>query len=199
MGSRNLAIFDLDGTLIRQDSLKPFLIRVAGAKRFWSSCVMAALSMPFARLTGAADARGGFKAALLARLLMGVTPDQAAEAGQEIADEVDILHEPLGALQRARKGGAVIVIATGALDCYVASFLDALDIHVDHIIATRMEMGEGGALTGRMAGPNNVRKAKAFAVAEWLATHGPFDHKAGWGNAPHDRAFLALMDESHIV
>jgi HAD superfamily phosphoserine phosphatase-like hydrolase len=93
--------------------------------------------------------------------------------------------------------GALIVVATGALDLYIRALL--ADLPVDLVLATELETTADGRLTGALKGGNCVRKEKARRVAALLAAEGPFAISYGYGNAPHDLPMLDLLDQRMVI
>jgi len=189
---RAAAFFDFDGTLVKGDSLLPFLGFTVGWLRLgWAF----ALSLVWPE-KGHPDWRTGVKAALLYRTLKGVPADRARAAAKKLSP-LKLWKEPAhGALLKLKHDGAVIVVATGALSLYIGRLVE--DLPVDHIIATDMEEHDG-ILTGRMAGGNCVRAEKARRVDAFMRTHGPFEETWGYGNAPHDLPMLALLTHQTVV
>jgi phosphatidylglycerophosphatase C len=190
------AFFDFDGTLVRGDSLLPFLSQVVGYRRARLSLVQAIRTgFLLGRRTGG-DIRTAIKEVLLALTLKGVPLTEAQAAAERLADwprwNVRIRDE----LNRHRDAGRRIVVATGALAVYMPVLLRGLP--VDHLLATELEV-EDGVLTGRMAGGNCVRASKAERVARYLAEHGPFGETWGYGNRPSDLAMLDLLHNRTIV
>ncbi|WP_083901308.1 HAD-IB family phosphatase [Azospirillum sp. B4] len=210
-----LAVFDFDGTLVRGDSLLPFLARVAGGdtlRRHLAGSVAgaAARRLPGRRLPGAetlvaggdpADADDDFKTAfkrrLLRRCLAGVPVERAREAAAEMAGWVR-WHTPLrDTLLRHADRGHRILVATGALTLYMPALLADLPVH--DLLGTEMAVDAEGRLTGEMVAGNCVRAEKARRLALWMEATGPYGRRWGYGNQPSDLPFLALMDEATVV
>lgn len=192
--ARRIAIFDFDGTLIRGDSLGPFLAAIAGPLR-----ATAAFAAGLAGAMGGnalLDRRSAVKAALLHRTLAGRSLDEAEDAARRIGRRLRWRPAMVEALKAHKLAGCRIVVATGALDLYIEEALG--DLPVDDVLATTMEV-DGRRLTGRMAGGNCVRAEKARRVAAYLAEHGPFMESWGYGNRPSDLAMLALVDHPTVV
>ena len=189
------AFFDFDGTLVKGDSLLPYLgFTVGWPKMLW--CFGRALLRPE---KGQPDYRSGVKAALLHLCLAGV-PVAQAHAGAQHLSPLRVWKEPaISALHALKKQGATIVVATGALELYIHRLLEGLP--VDAVISTEMAV-ENGLLTGQMKGGkergNCVRQEKARRVAAYLAAN-PADETHGFGNAPHDLPMLALLDYKTVV
>lgn len=189
---RAAAFFDVDGTLVKRDSLLPFIAYCVG----WPRMLLAFAKALLRPLPGQADLKGAIKAALLINALAGV-PLEIAEAAAQRVTKWRVWKEPAySALHRHKREGAVIVIATGALSLYVPYLLEGLPM--DAIMATDMEVIDG-KLTGRMLGGNCVRAEKARRVDAYLKTHGPFSKTYGYGNAPSDLPMLALLDDSTVI
>ncbi|MFZ4761317.1 MAG: HAD family hydrolase [Alphaproteobacteria bacterium] len=188
------AFFDLDNTLTKQDSLLPWLSTLKGyfpvAKALFQAAITA--SAP----SSPPDYRGGFKAALLEKILVGVSEKEAAEAGRKLASTI-IWNPPLlEKLHQHRREGTKIIIITGALNVYVPTLL--ADVGYDDLISTEMEV-QAGILTGKILGGNCVRAHKAERMKQYIAQHGPFPNSWGYGNRPHDEAMLKLVDNPVFV
>lgn len=190
--SRSAAIFDFDGTLVKGDSLLPFVVGVAG----WPKALLTlALSILSPALI-AKDRKTEIKKRWLKANLDGRSLDEVRKVAAGLKEwrrwKVDVK----SALEKHKAEGAKVVIATGALDLYIHEVAEGLP--VDAVMCTEMER-VGGKLTGRLLGENCVRKEKARRVAKWLAENGPFETTYGYGNAPSDLPFLALVDKARII
>lgn len=196
------AFFDFDGTLVRGDSLLPFLSQTVGYRRARLSLVQAIRAgfllrrRDGGRGDGGRDVRTTIKEVLLALTLKGVPLAEAQAAAERLAGWPRWNARIRGELDRHRDAGRRIVVATGALAIYMPVLLRGLP--VDHLLATELEV-EDGVLTGRMAGGNCVRASKAERVARYLAEHGPFAETWGYGNRPSDLAMLDLLHNRTIV
>lgn len=192
MTSRGVAFFDFDGTLVKGDSLIPYLGYAAGWPRMLVGFVRALLAPDKSQ----PDYRSGVKASLLRYTLKGVPYEQARAAAKKLAPLR--IWKPLAhqALLKHKADGLTIVVATGALELYINQLIDELP--VDLVIATEMEV-KNGMLTGEMQGGNCVRQEKARRVDAYLKIHGPFEVTYGYGNAPHDLPMLALLQHKTVV
>lgn len=191
---RTIAFFDFDATLSKGDSLWPFLVAAAGRWRCYAALargIMAYLLVPPGK-----DRRTVIKDSLLQHTLGGLRVADLAPAIERMKSWPRWIEPAYGALLRHRAQGDHIVIATGSLDLYVETMLG--DLPHDGVLCTRMEVVDG-VLTGRMASGNCVRRLKAQLVAEYLATHGPFEESWGYGNAPHDLPMMELLDHRVVI
>jgi phosphatidylglycerophosphatase C len=184
-----VAAFDFDGTLVRGDSLPRFLAELLGRRRF---ARILACSGPSMLGSYCGSGRDGSKAALLARTLQGVPADHAVRTGEAFARELaDRIHPEMArslAWHQGQQHERILVSASLAV--YLEPFGRMSGF--DRVIATRLEVGRDGRLTGRIDG-HNVRAAqKALRLAEVL---GP-DPVEVWayGDSSGDREMLAMAD-----
>ena len=187
-----VAVFDFDNTLIRGDSLWPFLVRAAG----WPRAVCAALvAVLQAACSATDDRRTLFKAILLRLTLAGVPLDRAAKAAELLEDAIVWL--PMrDRLQAHWQQGHRIMIASGGLGLYLPYLLRDLPPH--QLICTQMETVDG-RLTGAMQGGNCVRQQKAELVKQALLDIGEISDSWGYGNFPHDVPMLSYIQQRILV
>jgi HAD superfamily hydrolase (TIGR01490 family) len=192
--SRGVALFDLDHTLTRQDSLPMWIAVLVGWRRAMRAYTMAG----FALRPGRSDLRGRAKETILRWSVRGATVAEAQAAGRLLGQRIRWRESIVSALNEHRAQGRAIVIATGSPEIYVPALLRAADIKADAVIGTQLEIIDG-KITGRLAGTNCVRDEKARRCAEWMKANGPFGESWGYGNRPHDLAMLALTDHQTVV
>jgi HAD superfamily hydrolase (TIGR01490 family) len=192
--SRGVALFDLDHTLTRQDSLPMWIAVLVGWRRAMRAYTMAG----FALRPGRSDLRGRAKETILRWSVRGATVAEAQAAGRLLGQRIRWRESIVGALNEHRAQGRAIVIATGSPEIYVPALLRAADVKADVIIGTQLEIVDG-KLTGRLAGANCVRDEKARRCADWMRANGPFTESWGYGNRPHDLPMLALTDHQTVV
>jgi len=189
-----VALFDLDHTLTRQDSLPMWIAALVGWRRTLRAYAMAG----FAYRPGRGDLRGRAKETILRWSVRGATVAEAQAAGRLLGTRIRWRNVLLEELRAHKAAGRAIVIATGSPEIYIPALLRAAEIKADAVIGTQVEIVDG-KLTGRLAGPNCVRGEKARRVAAWLAENGPFHESWGYGNRPHDTPMLALTDHATVV
>ncbi|MDP8954705.1 MAG: HAD-IB family hydrolase [Actinomycetota bacterium] len=201
---RTVAAFDVDGTLTRRDTLLPFLQRVCGTQRLARG--LAANGIALSRMAvGRAD-RDAVKDALLLGLLAGRDAEELAAAGEAYADFVvdrgrlrpDARHrlgEHLGAGHR-------VVLVSASPEVYLGPLGRRLG--VEAVLASGLEVGGDGRLTGRLAGRNCRGPEKVKRLDAWLAGYGGTDAAAGtfvyaYGDSLGDRELLARADVGVFV
>lgn len=193
------AFFDFDGTLVRGDSLLPFLSELVGFRRARLSLLRAihmAVQIHGIRRQLGHDIRTSVKAILLRQTVSGVTLAEARAAAERLAGWPRWNRTVRAELQRHHEAGRRIVVATGALSLYMPVLLRGLPI--DDLLSTDLEVRDG-VLTGHMEGGNCVRAMKAHRVSAFLREHGPFGTTWGYGNRPSDLPMLKLLDHGTVI
>jgi phosphatidylglycerophosphatase C len=192
-----VAAFDFDGTLSDRDNVVPFLRRVAGS---------AATAQAFAG-TATHLARGGrhrwsrddVKADLVRRLLAGREAAAIETSARGFAADVVARHLRTDAIERAdwhRTQGHRLVIVSASFAVYLRPIADRL--RFDAVLATELEVGGDGRLTGRLDGANVRGAEKARRLEAWLdATfeRGPAFVWA-YGDSSGDRELWARADRA---
>lgn len=191
---RGIAAFDFDGTLVRGDSLPRFLSILLGRRRFASVLSSRAPAMIAAyRSTG----RDGAKAALLLGAVAGVDAAFAAEVGGSFSRTLarQVRPEMTARIAWHREQGHQLVLVSASLGLYLIPFGELTGF--DEVIATALEVGPDGRLTGRLDG-ENVRAAQKAVVLRELV--GP-EAATIWayGDSRGDREMLAMADHPTLI
>jgi phosphatidylglycerophosphatase C len=184
-----VAAFDFDGTLVPGDSLPGFLTRLLGRRRFTRVLAGAAPAM----LEGyRRSGRDGSKAALLQRALAGQPGSHVAAVGEDFGFGLAgrIRPEMRARLAWHRQQGHRRVLVSASLAVYLEPFGRLAGF--DEVIATRLETGPDGLLTGRMDGPN-VRAGQKALLLEAALGPGPVEVWA-YGDSAGDRQMLEMAD-----
>jgi phosphatidylglycerophosphatase C len=186
--SRIVAAFDLDRTLTRRDTLAPFLLRATGRTATGRAVLTLSLKLALG-LTGDSR-RDAAKEALLVRLLAGRDLATLSAVAEAFAREVIASHlrpDTLAWLEWHRTQGHHVVIVSASPELYVAPLGRRLGVDV---LATRLEVGSDGRLTGRLAGRNCRGAEKALRLREHLGA-APVTLYA-YGDSRGDRELLAM-------
>jgi phosphatidylglycerophosphatase C len=192
--ARPVAAFDFDGTLVPGDSLHPFLALVLGRRRLTEVLVRSAPAMGWGYRTGGRDQA---KAALLLRAVAGLDATTVDETGRRFGRQLASRVRPdlQARLAAHRARGHRLVLVSASLTTYLETF--AAEIGMDDVLATRLEVGSDGRLTGRLLGPN-VRGPEKAARLRALLGPDPIDLWA-YGDSPGDREMLAMADHPVVV
>ncbi len=154
---------------------------------------MFALSLRLALGLTADDRRDAAKEAFLARLLAGRTPESLAASAEAFADEVvagGLRPDTRERLEWHRNQDHETLIVSASPELYVAPLGQRLG--VDAVLATRLEVGPDGRLTGRFSGRNCRGGEKVRRLREHLGPD-PVTLFA-YGDSRGDRELLALAD-----
>jgi phosphatidylglycerophosphatase C len=188
--ARPLAAFDLDGTLTHRDTLLPFLHRAVGRGRTYRALL--ASSLPLAR----AAAFGGThrdlaKAAVLRGVLAGAPLDGLTEAAESFAEHVvaqRLRPEVRDRVDWHRNKGHELVLVSASPELYVTPIGRRLGF--DTVLATRLEVGADGKLTGLLLGANCRGPEKVMRLREWRGQELALAY--AYGDSGGDREMLDL-------
>lgn len=193
-----LAVFDLDGTITRRDSLVPYLAGFLLRHPWRAPRLLLALPIMLAYLVGRAD-RGALKGALMHHLLGGL--------GRTAIDDWSALFVPrlmhhglfaeaLAAIAKHRAAGAHLVLLSASPDLYVPLVGEALGF--DETICSRVLWRDDGFLDGHLDGANCRGPEKVRQLQLLLQRLTPA-HTVAYGNSDADLAHLALVEEGTYV
>jgi phosphatidylglycerophosphatase C len=192
-----VAAFDFDGTLSTRDNVVPFLRRVAG-----SAATARAFAVTATRLSRRGRSRwtrNDIKADLVQRLLAGRDAAAIETSARGFAADVVGRHLRADAVELAdwhRTQGHRLVIVSASFAVYLRPIADRL--RFDAVLATELEVGDDGRLTGRLDGANVRGPEKARRLDAWLDT--AFDGRPAfvwaYGDSSGDRELWARADRA---
>jgi HAD superfamily phosphoserine phosphatase-like hydrolase len=190
-----VAVFDLDGTITRHDTLWPYLRgweRRRPQRGFWPRVVAAVSRYPFDRDRGLLKSR-------LIRITMGGatksdigswTDDYVAALGPE-----QLCPGALAAIERHRAAGDRLVLLSASVDLYVPAI--GRRFRFDETVCTEVAWSDG-RLDGALVTENRRAEEKKRCVESLRARFAgvPF---AAYGNARSDFAHLKAVEEPVLV
>ena len=196
-----LALFDLDGTLLGGDSdtlWVRFLVdqHVLDGAQATRCAQVGAL---YAAGTVVPEAYGRFQAGLLAgRTAAELLPLRQRFLTQEIQPRIPQAARDL--LARHRQAGDTLVLTTATNR--VVSELTALDLGVDAYLCTELECVRG-RYSGRMSGPAHMRTGKVDRLRSWLAEQGQpgllLKRACFYSDSINDLALLSVVGRPVVV
>jgi len=198
-GNARVAVFDLDGTVTFDDTLRLVLRRGfrRGPSRPW-----AAVGLPANWLAARRDVaqRGPFKARALDVVFGGRSRAWLDGFMDEFAAallETGIRPGARAAIARHREAGDRLLLATASPDLWAGRIGRALGF--DDVLGTRLAW-QGEKFAGRLEGPNLLHEEKRRAVESWMAQHagGAAPH-AAYTDHHHDLPMLLLADRPVAV
>jgi len=191
------AAFDLDGTLTRSDTLKPFLVRAFGWRRVaWTFLRLA----PWALRVAAGSARvDDFKVRAIRRLFAGEDPARLRAVGLAHALAVKRRLRPaaLARIEWHRAQGHRLVLASASVDLYVEPLASALGF--DHVACTRLALvasASGERYDGTLAGEDCTGAGKVRLVEAVLGPLAGCELHA-YGDSRGDSELLAAARHPH--
>ena len=169
-----LAIYDLDGTVLRRSTFTPFLFFAALRNERWRVCLAPVwfAAMALYKL-GVFDRRALKQFGLQLFLGRQVTLSGLEATSRAFADRVVPGWVARGAMQAMaadRKEGCVLVLATAAMEFYAAQIAERLGF--DHVIASRTIPLSAAPASCVIDGENCYGAQKPVRVKAFLATLG---------------------------
>ncbi|HMD59414.1 MAG TPA: HAD-IB family hydrolase [Steroidobacteraceae bacterium] len=191
MNAGRLAVFDLDGTITRHDTLLPFIFGYLWRHPWRLPRLLAVLRALAAWACRRAD-RGELKGALIRAALGGLLEAQLASWRERFIAGLlrrGLYAEALLQLAQQRAVGAHLVLLSASPDLYVKEIGRLLGF--DETICTELRWCDDGQLDGRLRSPNRRGEEKARCVARLLATRS-YSESIAYGNSSADLAHMAL-------
>ncbi|MEM8917301.1 MAG: HAD-IB family hydrolase [Pseudomonadota bacterium] len=198
---QKIAIYDMDRTITRSGTYTPFLLHMAMARAPWRLLLAPLTLLGFAayglRLTG----RKGLKT-WNQRVLLGSRPalEELQPHIEEFADRTirnNSFKPAIAQLEADRKEGRTLVLATASYELYVQAIAQRLNI--PHVIGTRLEIDEKGAVLPRIVGDNCYETAKLDRIRTWLDDqylHRADIHIRAYSDHVSDAPMLEFADEA---
>lgn len=193
-----LAIFDLDGTITRRDTLAPYALGYVLRRRPWRLLALVFLLPVVLGYVVGLVGRGGLKAAFIL-ITMGGCPRKAVErwtatfVGRLIPHS--LFPQALAAIQAHARAGDHLVLLSASTDLYVPAIGRALGFQ--EVICTGVRWN-GERLRGTLTTPNRRGEEKARCVAALRARH-PGIEAVAYGNAASDLEHLKLVERGVLI
>lgn len=162
-----VAAFDFDGTLVPGDSVKPFLIRALGYRRFLDAL---AAATPFMLAEYRKFGRDGAKVVLLRRALRGVPARDVLIEGEQFGLELvsKIRPDMAERLRWHRVRDHRLILVSASLAAYLEPF--GRHLGFDQVMATRLAVDDDGLFSGELARANVGGQEKAQRLRAALAS-----------------------------
>jgi len=190
-----IAVFDLDGTLTRHDTLWPYLrgwARRHPRRAFWPQVLGAVGRYPL-------DQDRGLLKSRLIRIAMGGATRAAVHAWtlEYVAalGSAELCPGALAAISRHRAAGDRLVLLSASVDLYVPDI--GRRFGFDETICTEVAWRDG-RLDGALGSANRRAAEKRRCVEALRALH-PGVRLAAYGNARSDFDHLAVVEDPVLV
>jgi phosphatidylglycerophosphatase C len=192
-----LAVFDLDGTITRRDTLLPYVMGFPMSTSRKLLGVLGFLGPLSVFVIGSRD-HGQLKSAFI-RSVLGGQPRSRIESWTArfvpALLEQGVFADALSTIERHRQDGARLVLMSASTDLYVPAIAAALGF--DAVICTGVRW-DGDRLDGRLTTPNR-RGAEKTRCFEALRSAHPGLTTAAYGNAGSDLDHLRRADHPLLV
>ncbi len=191
-----LAVFDLDGTITRHDTLWPFVTGYLAARplSYWKLIgVLPAL----VRFVFDRD-RGRLKEALMRATLRGATRTEIAQWAEAFAAQTvkHRLHpEARAAIEQHLAAGDRLILMSASVDLYVPQIGERLRFHETICTGVRWN---GDVLDGALTTANRRAEEKARCLRD-LAARYPNAPITAYGNSTSDLPHLKIANEGVYV
>jgi phosphatidylglycerophosphatase C len=193
-----LAVFDLDGTITRHDTLAAYALGFLLRRRPWRiPALMLVLPALLGYGAGLVD-RGGLKSAFIRAALGGCRREDLERWTAIFVDRLvahGLLARALETIHSHARAGDHLVLLSASTDLYVPAIARALGFH--EAICTGVRWN-GGRLDGRLTTPNRRGEEKARCVTALRARH-PGIETVAYGNAASDLPHLKLVERGVLV
>lgn len=194
---RPLAVFDLDGTLVRRDTFLPFLISYGRRHRRWLSLL--GMPLPVAAYAGRLMKDSAAKQRLIVSFLGGQPIERIEEHAAWFAEHwlERYPHEAaLAELRRHQQAGDRVILLSASPSVYVPAIAQQLEI--DEVVCTQVAHGDGLCI-GRLSGANCKGEAKLQALKDHLKTEHATPGSHAYGDSHHDLPVLRWVEHGLLV
>ena len=192
-----LAVFDLDGTITRHDTLVQYVLGFLKSRPWRLFGFVLALPTVLLYLAGRAD-RGALKASVIHWTLGGATRQQLDAWTETFVPALlarGVFKDALERIAGHRRNGDVLVLMSASPDLYVP----AVARHLGFNDVTCTGVGwNGDRLDGCLTTPNCRGAEKALRFERLRAQH-PGTPTIAYGNAGSDLDHLRLADRAVLV
>jgi phosphatidylglycerophosphatase C len=192
-----LAVFDLDGTITRRDTLLPYVMGFPMSSSRKLLGVLSFLGPLFLFAIGRLD-HGQLKSAFIRSILGGQTRSHIEAWTAQFVPALlrqGVFKDALTTIERRKQEGARLVLMSASTDLYVPAIGAALGF--DEVICTGVRWNSD-RLDGHLTTPNRRGAEKTRCLEALRSTH-PGLTTAAYGNAASDLDHLRLADHPLLV
>jgi len=198
MTPMQVALFDLDGTITRRDTLFPYVMRVCLRHPLRLLRVLRRLPGALLRYAFAGRDRGPLKEALIVSGLGGLSRGELSRLNEGFVARLvtgGVHPEAVARINEHRANGDYLVLMSASPDIYVPAIARALGFNETICTGVRWE---GMLLRGELVTPNRRGEEKRQCVQMLRTRHSGAKIEA-YGNAASDLPHLEACDRAHLV
>ncbi len=191
------AVFDLDGTLTRHDTLLPYVLGYL-RRHPWRIARLPAMLIPAVRFLFDFD-RGAIKGSFIHVTLGGAPRSSLQQWSEQFVHRLlqSGLHaEARPTVERHRRAGDRLLLMSASTDLYVPQISSALGF--DECICTRVRWRSDERLDGRLESANCRGEEKRRCLAQVLERDRPSEVSA-YGNSRGDLPHMQLAQAAYLI
>ena len=195
---KRIALFDLDGTLTRRDTLLPYVLGFAVRRPVRLLRILARMPKAVLHYVFGGRDRGELKESLIIAGLAGATRRQIADWNEKFVRRLlrEGMHEQaMRQVALHRQRCEYLVIMSASPDLYVPAIARALGCNETICTAVRWD---GMILNGELLTPNRRGEEKLQCVLALRKRH-PDTPITAYGNSASDLAHLGACEHPHLV
>jgi phosphatidylglycerophosphatase C len=192
-----LAVFDLDGTITRRDTLVPFVWSCL-RRRPWRLPLLLSI-VPLTLGFVLHRDRGRFKGGLIRATLGGLPRAYLERCAERFVPRLlqqGVFAEALHAIAMHRLRGDTLVLMSASVDLYVPSIGRALGF--GQTICSQLRWRADGRLDGRLATANCRGEEKRRCLQALIARERPSQVYA-YGNSRSDLPHMRLAQQGYLI
>lgn len=193
-----VAVFDLDGTISRRDTLFPYVLRVCLARPARLLRVLLHMPRALLRYFFHGRDRGRLKETLIVAGLSGLTRTEVARRNEQFVRRLlarGVHEEAIRRIAEHRAAGDYLVLMSASPDIYVPAIARALTFNETVCTGVRWR---GMTLDGELVTPNRRGEEKLHCVRALRQRH-PDRKFVAYGNSASDVDHLAECDRAYVV
>lgn len=190
-----IAVFDFDGTLTKRDTLWLFLLFSQNRVKL-AACLILFSPLYLTYRLGAIN-RHRAKEILFSLFFRNLPSQKFDSLCKEFSKSLDgyIRADTMNILQEHIAHGTRIIIVSASFENWIKHWAKPYGIDV---IATQIEIGPDGLLTGKLKSPNCYGAEKVRQLEKILPDRKKY-HIFAYGNSRGDREMLNYADEGKYV
>jgi len=194
MTRETIAVFDFDGTITRKDTLLEFIKFSKGERQFYFVFLLFSPLIVVMKLKLYPNWKA--KQKLFSYLYKGVSIEQFNEWSNKFSAEIDkiILPKAMETIKLHKENNDKIVVVSASVENWLKPW--AKKNGIETVLATKIETGKNGLLTGQFLTKNCYGQEKVNRLLEVFPDRKKFKFIA-YGDSRGDRELIDFADEGY--
>ena len=189
---KTIAVFDFDGTITRKDTLLEFIKFSKGSCKFWFGFLIFSPVLVAMKLKMYPNWKA--KQRLFSYFYKGVSIEKFNNWGKEFSSEIAKMIRPkaIEAIKFHKEDGDKIVIISASVENWIKPWAEKAG--VDTVLATKIEIGENGLLTGNFLTKNCYGQEKVNRLLSEFPNRNEY-RLVAYGDSSGDKELIDFSDE----